>query len=92
MGTLLSWLQALGLERYAGVFAEQEVDLDALRLLSEADLERLGLPLGPRRKLLKALAEPDESLRSACPGLQLVHRRVRLEGLERGQGVARRTP
>ncbi len=42
MGTLLSWLQAFDLERYDAVFAEHEVDLDALRLLSEQHLERLG--------------------------------------------------
>ena len=57
MNSFGAWLQALGLERYSTVFAENEVDLDALRLLDEGDLERLGLPLGPRKKLLKALAD-----------------------------------
>ena len=57
MDALLSWLQQLGLDRYASVFAEDEVDLEALRLLTEKDLQELGLLLGPRRKLLSALAE-----------------------------------
>jgi hypothetical protein len=57
MTSLASWLQALGMERYAPVFAENDVDLEALRLLSEADLERLGVSLGHRRKLIKAIDE-----------------------------------
>ena len=57
MDTLSSWLRRLGLDRYASVLAEQEVDLEALRLLTEKDLQELGLPLGPRKKLLKALAD-----------------------------------
>jgi class 3 adenylate cyclase/predicted ATPase len=57
MDELSSWLAGLGLERYAQVFSDNEVDLDTVRLLSEQDLERLGLPLGPRKKLLKAIAE-----------------------------------
>ena len=48
------WLAGLGLAKYAGVFAAAEVDLDVLRDLTEADLEKLGIPLGPRKKLLKA--------------------------------------
>ena len=56
MQSLVDWLQQLGLERYAPVFAENEVDLDALRLLAEQDLQQLGLPLGPRKKLLNAIA------------------------------------
>ena len=56
MQSLVDWLQQLGLERYAPVFAENEVDLEALRLLAEQDLQQLGLPLGPRKKLLKAIA------------------------------------
>ena len=54
MDELSSWLEQLGLGRYTAVFAENEVDLDALRLLTEQDLIELGLPLGPRRKLLAA--------------------------------------
>ena len=56
MQSLVDWLKPLGLERYAPVFAENEVDLEALRLLAEQDLQQLGLPLGPRKKLLKAIA------------------------------------
>ena len=49
------WLDNLGLSKYADVFAENEIDLDAVGLLSEEDFKELGLPMGPRRKLLAAV-------------------------------------
>jgi class 3 adenylate cyclase len=51
-----AWLQGLGLERYAPAFRENEIDVEVLPELTDADLATLGLPLGPRRKLLKAIA------------------------------------
>jgi class 3 adenylate cyclase len=51
-----AWLRGLGLERYEPAFRENEIDADVLSELTEAHLERLGLPLGPRLKLLKAIA------------------------------------
>ena len=39
------------------MLADNEVDLDTLRILSEADLQELGIPFGPRKKLLNALAD-----------------------------------
>lgn len=52
-----AWLRSLGLERYEEAFRENEIDWEVLPELNEADLERLGLPLGPRKKLLKAIRE-----------------------------------
>jgi class 3 adenylate cyclase len=63
-----AWLQRLGLECYVSVFAENGVDLEALGLLSDADLERLGVLLGHRRKLLKAIAELNGRAASAATG------------------------
>ena len=51
------WLDNLGLSKYADVFAENEIDLDAVVLLSEEDFKELGLPMGPRRKILAAVEE-----------------------------------
>src|SRR5690349_21350015 len=56
MDALSAWLQKIGLERYAPTFAENDVDLEALRLLNDAELEKLGLSLGHRKKLLQAIA------------------------------------
>jgi len=49
------WLAQLGLEKYAAVFAEHDISLDLLPDLTEADVDRLGLPTGPRRRLIVAL-------------------------------------
>jgi class 3 adenylate cyclase/tetratricopeptide (TPR) repeat protein len=67
--SLFAWLQEHGLERYAPVLTDNDVDLEALRLLTEADFERLGVSLGHRRKLLKAIAELNGSLTPA-PAVQ----------------------
>ena len=41
--SIRAWLQQLALEQYSQVFAENDVDLDTLPLLGEADLEKLGV-------------------------------------------------
>jgi hypothetical protein len=51
MPDIASWLSRLGLDKYVRAFVENEIDLDALRHLSEDDLKELGLPVGPRRKV-----------------------------------------
>ncbi len=51
MDNLSSWLAELGLERYTQVFADNGVDLETLRLLSESELEKLGMLLGHRTRL-----------------------------------------
>jgi hypothetical protein len=50
------WLRSLGLEKYEAVFRDNEIELDVLPEPTELDLEKLGLPLGPRKRLLKAIA------------------------------------
>lgn len=56
MGSIEEWLNQIGLGRYGELFVDNEIDLDAARLLSDADLAQLGIPLGPRRKILHAIA------------------------------------
>jgi class 3 adenylate cyclase len=53
---LTRWLVQVGLGGYAATFASQGIDWDVLGDLSEQDLKELGLPLGDRKRLLKALA------------------------------------
>ena len=50
-----AWLRGLGLEQYEGTFRENEIESDVLPELTESDLEKLGLPLGPRKRILKAI-------------------------------------
>lgn len=47
-------LSALGLSRYAARFEREEIDLDALRLLSDDDLTALRLPEVARRRIAEA--------------------------------------
>lgn len=49
------WLTDLGLERFADAFEREELTPDNLPELSESDLKELGLPLGPRKTILKAI-------------------------------------
>ena len=55
MDALQQWLASVGLEQLAPVLRSQDVDLDVLQDLSDADLEKIGVSLGLRKKLLKAL-------------------------------------
>jgi class 3 adenylate cyclase/tetratricopeptide (TPR) repeat protein len=56
MTKLQELLTELGLQQYAGVLADNDIDFDILSDLAESDLEKLGLSLGHRRKLLRAFA------------------------------------
>ena len=49
------WLRSLGLGQYEATFRESEIDADILPELTEQDLEKLGVPLGHRKRLLKAI-------------------------------------
>lgn len=55
MNNLGTWLESLGLGEYAGIFAENAIDEEVLPDLTDADLKELGIPLGHRKKLLKAI-------------------------------------
>jgi class 3 adenylate cyclase len=52
-----TWLRELGLGRYEAVFHENAIDAEILSELTDADLEKLGVLLGHRKRLLKAIAE-----------------------------------
>ena len=57
LGELEKWLQEIGLAKFAGTFAEHEIGLPDLPLLTDDDLKELGIPLGPRRRLQSALQQ-----------------------------------
>ena len=79
------WLEQQGLGNYADLLAEHEVDFEVLPELEEADLEKIGIALGPRKKLLKAIrrlqASPDgiptrETTARAAPGGEAERRQL----------------
>lgn len=53
------WLRSLGLGRYETLFRDEAIDSAVLPDLTESDLEKLGIPLGHRKKLIKAIAALD---------------------------------
>lgn len=54
--TVASLLQTLGLSKYSIMFQAEEVDMPALRQMGDSDLKELGIPMGPRKKILLAIA------------------------------------
>src|SRR6516164_4502405 len=57
MQDIANWLKAVCLGEYAQRFADNAIDLSVIRDLTEQDLKDLGVLLGHRRKILRAIAE-----------------------------------
>ena len=53
---IADWLANIGVERYAPAFADNDIDVSVLPHLTDADLEKIGVSLGHRRKILGAVA------------------------------------
>ncbi|KAI3816827.1 hypothetical protein L1987_16532 [Smallanthus sonchifolius] len=53
--TVEAFLRSLGLEKYLISFKVEEVDMAALSQMGDQDLKELGIPMGPRKKILLAL-------------------------------------
>src|SRR2546430_7698187 len=82
MKDIAEWLASLDLGEYAQRFAENAIDLSVIRDLTENDLEELGVLLGHRRKMLRAIAElqgeaASKPQTSAEPGRDRAERRDR---------------
>ena len=56
MSTTTEWLTSLGMSEYAERFADNKIDFSVLPDLTDQDLEKLGVVLGDRRKMLRAIA------------------------------------
>ncbi|WZZ62936.1 ankyrin repeat and SAM domain-containing protein 6-like [Brassica napus] len=54
-GSVDSFLESLGLEKYSTAFKVEEVDMDALMHMTDDDLKAMLIPMGPRKKILLAL-------------------------------------
>ena len=59
MKGIAEWLASIGLSEYAQRFADNGIDLLVIRDLTEQDLKDLGVLLGHRRRILRAIAELD---------------------------------
>ncbi len=64
MSEIRRWLASLELDRFAEAFEREEIALNNLPDLVESDLKELGLPLGPRKTIIRVARElrADQSL------------------------------
>ena len=64
MQNVRKWLASIGMSEHADLFAANRIDSAVLRDLTDHDLEKLGLVLGDRRKILRAIRELGEAIKS----------------------------
>jgi predicted ATPase/class 3 adenylate cyclase len=82
MRDIAEWLASIGLGEYAQRFADNAIDLSVIRDLTEQDLKDLGVLLGHRRKMLRAIAELD---RTAAAPIETATKPVLRDEAERRQ-------
>src|SRR5271157_174723 len=61
------WLRDLGLQQYEALFRENDIDAEVLSDLTDGDLEKIGVSLGHRKRLLKAIASLGATESAAKP-------------------------
>ncbi|MDA9546180.1 adenylate cyclase [Bradyrhizobium sp. CCBAU 45321] len=64
---IAEWLEKLGLAQYAERFAQNGIDIGVLPELMDEDFDKLGVLLGHRRKMLRAIADLDPAALIASP-------------------------
>ncbi|HEY0909541.1 MAG TPA: adenylate/guanylate cyclase domain-containing protein, partial [Bradyrhizobium sp.] len=69
MQQIAEWLEKLGLSEYAQRFAENRIDFSVLPDLTDQDLEKVGVLLGDRRKILRAIANLEGNQTRAAAAL-----------------------
>jgi class 3 adenylate cyclase len=82
--TLRDWLRSLGLEQYEVAFRDNAIDETILLDLTEDHLREIGIPLGARIKLLKAIAALDAPPKTPSP-TDIGRAAPPVEGAERRQ-------
>ena len=67
MQQVADWLKALGMSEYAERFAENDIDVEVLSELTDKDFDRLGVSIGHRRKIMRAIREFAPAAASGVP-------------------------
>jgi len=70
MQQIAEWLAGLGLGQYTQAFDENGIDFSVLPDLTDQDLEKLGVLLGHRRKLLRSIANL-KGIETNAPSVQV---------------------
>ena len=77
MQQIADWLEKLGMSEYAQRFVENGIDFAILPDLTDQDLKEIGVLLGHRRMLLRAIAELKDvekgSVKAAPPAATPLH-------------------
>ena len=63
MTGVTEWLESIGLSEYAERFGENGIEFSVLCDLTDQDLKELGVVLGHRRKMLRAIAKLKDAAR-----------------------------
>jgi class 3 adenylate cyclase/predicted ATPase len=86
MEQIAEWLEKLGMSDYNERFAENRIDFSVLRDLTDQDLKDLGIVLGDRRKMLRAIRElGNASVTATVPSTLAATQPARYDGAERRQ-------
>ncbi|XP_050364634.1 DNA cross-link repair protein SNM1 [Argentina anserina] len=82
-GLVIEWIRGLGLEKYEDIFVREEIDWDALQWLTEEDLINIGITtLGPRKKIMHAIAQLREGTSSGAQAQTAQPRNRSVNGVE----------
>ena len=84
MQQIADWLKKLGMSEYTERFAENRIDFSVLPDLTDQDLKDLGIVLGDRRKMLRAIGELATATRVTAPATC-----ARAESLKMPRNVAK---
>jgi hypothetical protein len=72
MEQIADWLKKLGLSEYTERFVENGIEIDVLSELTDQDLEKLGVLLGHRRRMLRAIRDLGDNSAASTRPLTLV--------------------
>ncbi len=67
MEQITDWLEKIGMSEYVQRFAENDIDVEILSELTDSDFDRLGVSIGHRRKIMRAIRELASSPVSSGP-------------------------
>jgi SAM domain (Sterile alpha motif) len=86
MQQIVDWLKKLGMSEYAQRFADNDIDASVLPELTDQDLKELGVSLGHRRQILRAIRDlGNASVAATSPSASVETERTRQDDAEHGR-------
>jgi class 3 adenylate cyclase/predicted ATPase len=81
MKALSDWLQSIGLSRVERILIDNDIDSQVITSITEPDLEKLGVSMGDRKRLLQAIGVLREKSAAAPPPRESLGRQGELRQL-----------